>query len=237
MANIKFLYWLAILIGGFCAGILQAAPVIRITPQTVLLGSFPANREQSCEFTVFNNGDETLLLDKIKSTCGCAVGEATVSELKAGDSTTVTVKIVPESITGPFSKVLFIHSNDPSTPIASVSVSGVSMPLVTVLPQNYIYAGTLTEGEEWKQDFLLQTSEPVEWEEITFSGTVKDATVKLKSFETKEDGTKREYHLSVAWKPVEAVTMFQLTIQLPIAVPSEWKPVELFIQGKVIARE
>ncbi len=235
MTNVKFQCWFVMLILSFCAGALQAAPVVRIAPQTASLGSFPANREQAREFTVFNDGDETLTLDKIKSTCGCAVGESAVSELKAGESTIVTVKIVPESIAGPFSKALFIHSNDPAAPIASVSISGVSVPLVTVLPQNFIYAGALAAKKEWRQEFLLRTSEAVEWGEIAVSGPA--ATVELEPLAAKEGETGREYRLMAAWHPAEAVASFQLKIQLPVAAPAEWKPVELVIQGKVVEAE
>ena len=209
----------------------NAAPQLEVNETKVDFGRFQANQEQSASVEIKNVGDELLRISDIKSSCGCAVGVVSDDTLEPGETTSVEVKILPESISGPFSKVLFIRSNDLDSALTSVMVKGHSVPLLAVKPQNMIYAGTLQTGEVWRQEFLLEASCVIEWGDVEVSGSEEhDVEYELVAVED----TENQYLFSVEVTPATSENQLRLTLLLPIKSPENWRPVELLIHGRVV---
>ena len=123
----------------FVAGTISAAPVLKISPSNSFnFGKFPANQEQRHTFLLTNVGDGSLDIDKIRVTCGCSAANVDKKQLKPGETARLTAQINRESIVGPFSKGIFIHSNASNGRIQVVTLNGEAVPLVTVLPQKQV---------------------------------------------------------------------------------------------------
>ncbi|WP_176014991.1 DUF1573 domain-containing protein [Victivallis sp. Marseille-Q1083] len=216
-----------------------AGPQLELDSASADFGTFPANQQQSTEFILTNIGDEPLDIKSIRSTCGCAVGKLEQTELQPGDSAKLAASIVPESIAGPFAKALFIQSNDPAGP-KTITLRGNSIPLITVKPQPMIYAGTLTAGHGWRQEFLLETSQPVKFGDVSIEGLPgAEVTICLQKThgEAEENSSvaplQNSYLVTVSFTPGDGLEQFRGSIQLPVMEPAGWKPAELFIYGQI----
>mgnify|MGYP005893596741 FL=1 len=131
-----------------------------------------------------------------------------------------------ESIAGPFSKGIFIHSNASNGRIQVVTLNGESVPLVTVLPQDKIYVGTLKTGRSFRQEFILNASEPTVWAKPKITGDIQPSVAleKLSDRQTK---------VTISWTPEKEYSLFRCAVTLGIESPADWKPVEISLQGRV----
>ena len=209
------------------AGGAFAAPVLKISPSSGFnFGKYPANQEKKHTFLLTNTGDELLKIDKIKITCGCSAADVDKKELEPGETANLTAQINRESIAGPFSKGIFIHSNASNGRIQVVTLNGESVPLVTVLPQDKIYAGTLKAGRPFRQEFILNASEPTVWAKPKITGDIQPvvALEKLSDRQTK---------MTISWTPEKEYSLFRCAVTLGIESPADWKPVEISLQGRV----
>lgn len=204
-----------------------AAPVLKISPSSGFnFGKYPANQEKKHTFLLTNTGDELLKIDKIKITCGCSAADVDKKELEPGETAKLTAQINRESIAGPFSKGIFIHSNASNGRIQVVTLNGESVPLVTVLPQDKIYVGTLKAGRPFRQEFILNASVPTVWAKPKITGDIQPAVAleKLSDRQTK---------VTISWTPEKEYSLFRCAVTLGIESPADWKPVEISLQGRV----
>ena len=204
-----------------------AAPVLKISPSSGFnFGKYPANQEKKHTFLLTNTGDELLKIDKIKITCGCSAADVDKKELEPGETAKLTAQINRESIAGPFSKGIFIHSNASNGRIQVVTLNGESVPLVTVLPQDKIYVGTLKAGRPFRQEFILNASVPTVWATPKITGDIQPAVAleKLSDRQTK---------VTISWTPEKEYSLFRCAVTLGIESPADWKPVEISLQGRV----
>lgn len=209
------------------AGSAFAAPVLKISPSSGFnFGKYPANQEKKHTFLLTNTGDELLKIDKIKITCGCSAADVDKKELEPGETAKLTAQINRESIAGPFSKGIFIHSNASNGRIQVVTLNGESVPLVTVLPQDKIYVGTLKTDRSFRQEFILNASEPTVWAKPKITGDIQPSVAleKLSDRQTK---------VTISWTPEKEYSLFRCAVTLGIESPTDWKPVEISLQGRV----
>ncbi len=211
------------------AGLLSpvwCGPVLKVEPPSFKFGTYPANEEKEHAFTLTNAGDADLKIDKVRTTCGCSAAEVARKELKPGESTTLTAKIKKESIAGPFSKAVFIHSNAVNGAVQMITVSGESAPLLTVAPQDKLYAGTLTVGTPFRQEFLLKASQPVTLDAPAVFGDIRPE-VEVEAM------PENRYKVVVSWMPDRELAAFQCTVSFVIRSPENWNPVKITLQGQV----
>lgn len=219
----KFVTWV------FLFGIMTSlwgGPVLKLSGASHNFGKFKANVKQEHQFTLTNTGDATLTIDQVKITCGCSAADVEKKELQPGESTSLHTRIKPESIEGPFSKGIFIHSNASNGRIQMVTLNGESLPLVKVLPQNMIFLGVLSLGKEHKQEFLLKTSEKVEFSQPTVTG---ELIPQVKMERISDTETK----LVLIFIPSKAISRFKTTAVIKIDNPKGWKDLEITMQGDV----
>ena len=78
------------------------------------------------EFTVRNEGDGTLEIGEINTSCSCTSARISTTSIPAGNSATLTVVFDPDFHEEPlevFKRTVFIPTNDPTTPEAEVSIT------------------------------------------------------------------------------------------------------------------
>jgi hypothetical protein len=68
------------------------------------------------EFEVFNSGDEDLLINKVKASCGCTAAQPDENVLKPGESTKIKVSFNSARRSGLQKKYVYIFSNDKINP-------------------------------------------------------------------------------------------------------------------------
>lgn len=85
-------------------------------------------------FTVKNDGQGTLLLEGLTSSCSCTVGEISSRELAPQSTGTIAVRYRPNSLTGPDRQVVTIRTNDPEHAELALVVTSVVLPDIRFEP-------------------------------------------------------------------------------------------------------
>ena len=209
-------------------GILQAGnPAIALEGKGTLdFGTFPANARQSGTFKILNKGDAPLKIINIRKTCGCSAVKVDKQEIKPDDSAILTAEVLPDSISGPFSKNLYVESNDPKQRFLQLNFTGRAIPLLTVYPKNFLYMGTLTAGKEYEYKFRINTEQDgVKLEPGTPKANFK-ADIKL------AQDSPRQFTLTVKATPQQKNEMLSIELELKVLEPSGWKPLPVKLQGR-----
>jgi len=79
----------------------------------------------STSFTVYNNGDEDLVIKSLSTSCGCTSADIGDKVIKPGSSTTLNVHFDPnfhKEPNGIFKRTVFLETNDPANPEAEVRI-------------------------------------------------------------------------------------------------------------------
>ncbi len=92
-------------------------------------------------FTIKNEGDADLILDRVKGSCSCTVPKLKVKLLKPGESAEVTVNFNTKKRQGQISTLVQVRSNDPVRPLVSYRVKGTVNRLIDLKPTNVRLTG------------------------------------------------------------------------------------------------
>lgn len=102
----------ALLLSLCCAVAVMAEAVITFENQRHDFGNVEEmGGTVSCDFAFTNTGDEPLIINKVRTSCGCTVPEYTKEAIAPGDSGTVKIIFSPEGRPGNFSKSIYVIAN------------------------------------------------------------------------------------------------------------------------------
>ena len=81
-------------------------------------------------------------------------------------------------------------------------------------------------GRSFRQEFILNASEPTVWAKPKITGDIQPvvALEKLSDRQTK---------VTISWTPEKEYSLFRCAVTLGIESPADWKPVEISLQGRV----
>ncbi len=99
-----------ILFAVFALRIASAQP-LSVSPVSFDLERFPAWKSQSKIFTIRNTGESTVNLLRVRSSCSCLAADFQPCTLEAGQETSLTVPIPANSVSGDFSKAVFLEGD------------------------------------------------------------------------------------------------------------------------------
>lgn len=109
-----------------------------------------AQREHDCgdvyqgakcehEFKVKNNGQGTLILERVHATCGCTTTIESKKELGAGEEGIIKVTFDTARFTGKRTKSVVVYSNDPDEPELELQITANIKLEVEALPPRLFY--------------------------------------------------------------------------------------------------
>lgn len=78
-------------------------------------GQIPARSENQCFFEFSNIGDADLVIENIKSTCGCTVAQPSQTVIKPGQSSEISA-VYKAGLSGTAQKRITLYTNDPDNP-------------------------------------------------------------------------------------------------------------------------
>ena len=94
---------------------LAAAQPLSVSPAFFDLGRFPAWKAQAQTFTIRNIGESTVNLLRVRSSCSCLAADFQPCALASGQETSLTVTIAANSVSGDFSKAVFLENRRAGT--------------------------------------------------------------------------------------------------------------------------
>ena len=143
----------------FALRIASAQP-LSVSPAFFDLGRFPAWKAQARTFTVRNTDESAVNLLRVRSSCSCLVADFQPCALEAGEDTALTVTIPANSVSGNFSKAVFLETDAPGQEFLKLTVSGTAIPAVEVQPKREVYLGRLEAGKPQTVSFRLAPANP-----------------------------------------------------------------------------
>jgi len=105
-------------------------------------------------FSFRNSGDAPLLIDRIKSSCGCTAALLSAKEIPAGGEGTIKASFDSSRFRGAIAKVIFLYSNAPGLETSRFTLKGTIKPLVDFSPQQLDFGNVAVDAEA-AVDFVL----------------------------------------------------------------------------------
>ena len=125
-----------------------AAPQLTVEPESLDFGVMQQLQVHNRQIILRNDGDATLKIESVVTSCGCVTARVDANELAPGASTTLTVMFNSKKYTGHQVKYVRLHSNDPRQPVLNISVSAdIQLPLFTDPKYKRLGFGRIYDGE------------------------------------------------------------------------------------------
>lgn len=96
---------------------------IRFTEMEHQYGTIEKGSDGNCEFEFFNDGNEPLILSKVKASCGCTTPSYTQKPIMPGQKGTIKVHYNTNNV-GAFSKTITVTSNAVNSPSTVLRIKG-----------------------------------------------------------------------------------------------------------------
>lgn len=97
-------------------------------------GTIQKGSDGNCEFTFVNDGNEPLILNKVKASCGCTTPSYTTKPVMPGKTGTIKVHYNTNTVSG-FSKTVNVESNAVDNPRVVLKIKGTVVDGNTTQPQ------------------------------------------------------------------------------------------------------
>lgn len=162
-AGICLLLWVLLPVTSLCA---QERPRAVFVETSHDFGEFIQDREQQHAFLVKNTGTAPLKILEVDPDCACTVPSYD-PEIPPGGEGRITLALKPYSVLKEFTKKTRIRTNDPDTPQVLLVLTGVSKPVLEILPSHIVrFKGPLTRAHEAKVRLISHGEKPLEIREV-----------------------------------------------------------------------
>ena len=122
-------------------------------------GTYPAIESREYTFKLINHAQKTLTVRKIRSTCGCLVGQVSATEISPGKALEIPTQVKANSVSGKFSKILYVETDLAERRFIRLELKGTALPLVEIKPAVPFYAGQLQARQKYEFRFELEPSQ------------------------------------------------------------------------------
>ena len=144
-------------------------------------------------FVILNIGGTPLKIEKVRACCG-ATAEIREKTVLPGSNTTLDVRLSVRVRKGEQNKTFFIHSNDPSQPLYSLSLKGIVATAVSVDPPNVSLGQIAGRSESHKKVLITCAS--------GFGFNITNCLVDSDLFDVSWDSVSRfSHHVTIAVLP------------------------------------
>jgi hypothetical protein len=133
---------------------------LSVSSFSATLGEFPSWESPKGTFTIKNTLEQPANLLRVRSSCSCAIVDFTPCTLAPGQDTSVSVSIPKNTLSGKFSKTVYVETDAPGQEFLKLTVSGTAVPAVEVQPKSEVYLGRLEAGKARSFSFRLVPASP-----------------------------------------------------------------------------
>lgn len=148
--NFAVALFILVILAGYLA-LHAAQPRIKFREASRDFGKTKAGEVLTHEFVFTNEGDTTLIIKKVTTSCGCTAALVSEDKLAPGKQGQIEVKFDTRGYGGRVSKYIFVDSNDPAQPRVQLEVTAdievPPSPKIEIDPYNHD-AGLILAGEE-----------------------------------------------------------------------------------------
>jgi len=124
-----------------------AAPQVSAPEKTFAFGELFQGDKVTHAFTFSNSGDEPLIIEKVRSSCGCTAAIVSKKTLQPGESGEISATFDSHRFRGPVSKKIYLYSNDPQQKTFEFGLTATVKELLVSTPHR-ISAGPIQTGQQ-----------------------------------------------------------------------------------------
>ncbi|MBN1222910.1 MAG: DUF1573 domain-containing protein [Candidatus Aminicenantes bacterium] len=178
----KFAIASLVLIGSLFSGTFLPAgkePKIEFKHESKDFGQVKQGKVLGYVFQFRNAGDATLVVQRVRTSCGCTAALVSKSELKPGEAGEIKVTFNTRGYAGSNSKYIYVESNDPDAPQKQLTVkASIDVPPSPRLElDNYsVDLGLLLEDDELQTEVLIKNTGSLE---LTVTPSHRDAAYSI----------------------------------------------------------
>lgn len=110
-------------------------PRLEVPSPEFNFGQVYAGEQVEHLFQLSNQGDAALVIDRVRSSCGCTAALLSESTLAPGASAELKVHFDSTRFSHEVVKTVYLYSNDPQQPVVQLSLRGIVQPEITVVPR------------------------------------------------------------------------------------------------------
>lgn len=156
-----------------------AYPRLEISPKEINFKEVQFGEQASARLTVRNTGDQPLLIQRVRTSCGCTKADLTRIKIHPSDSTEMTVLFDASGLkAGKKVKTVFLESNDQENPVTRVKVFATVTREVMIEPERMV---TKLDDSKEQIEFSLtvrnRSSSPVSVALSDIQGSLKKAAL------------------------------------------------------------
>ncbi len=122
-------------------------PKVGVPTTTYDFGTMDSTAPGRHDFTIRNDGEAVLTLQKGDTTCKCTLANLDKTEVQPGDSAVVTVEWHGKDFTGPYRQTAGVLTNDPNRHRVAFTVTGRITSVLKAVP-NELTVSSLTAGTQ-----------------------------------------------------------------------------------------
>jgi hypothetical protein len=176
-------------------------------------------------FELFNDGDETLLIGNILTSCGCTTADIASKSIPPGESVKIEAKLDLHMQRGEQLRTLVVQSNDPSSPNLPLYMVGNAISLVEVTPP-FIEIFNPKDGEPHTATVNIKADDSIE------SLNIEDTETSGENVEAKVETIAEGKEYSVKVKVTKDAAELQGWVRLITDQPGEYKNIVFPISAK-----
>lgn len=135
------------------------APSVVVPQQVFDFGTLDQGTPVEHTFVLRNAGTDTLIVDHVKSSCGCTVGVIAGREVAPGQETFVAVRLDTTRLSGRATKIVTVYTNDPAVPIFGLTLTGQVQTDLVATPTP-LYLGKVRHGEGTQREISVLPGRP-----------------------------------------------------------------------------
>lgn len=141
----------------FLGVLCSAQPKLVLKNQEVDLGTVYNGAIVKARLALTNGGTDRLVIQSIRTSCGCTTVKQPKEDLKPGESDTLEVEFDSAGFRGPVTKYVHIETNDPANQYVSVTLKTmVKEVLEPVNKFSLLWFGDLAVGKESTLTYSLR---------------------------------------------------------------------------------
>ncbi len=179
-------------------GVAWAGPKLVVDQNEYNFGTVAQGDKVRHGFTFTNTGDMPLLVEKVRSSCGCTAVLVSAKNLEPGASGELMTLFDSTRFRGEVAKTVYLYTNDPLAPVTQLVVKGEVLELFTLLPRQ-VQFGPVKPGETVEKRVTLTN---LTGADVTFS-PVRVTTPELRAKMPRQllTGESTEVHVFLKLKP------------------------------------
>jgi len=137
--------YVTILFAVLSGSIAFAAPNLQVNNPKFDFGEIFQGEKVLHVFEFVNEGDETLLIDRVKSSCGCTAVLVSEKSIPPGGRGELQANFDSARFRNAVSKTIYLYSNDPVRPIMQFYIKGTVLETVAVEPSQINFGSVVAE--------------------------------------------------------------------------------------------